>query len=100
MAGRRLHLCAKAATNPPLTEQERASVQWVIDHEAEVASAVLEGLPAEYPGLQQLYGYEGAEREEYMRDISSTADFRQLIGLHEVHVHQLQKDGFHTSGMN
>ena len=28
-----------------------------------VASAVLEGLLAEYPKLQQHYGYEGAERE-------------------------------------
>jgi hypothetical protein len=60
----------------PPTEQERAAVQWVIDHEAEVASAVLEGLLAEYPRLQQIYGYEGAEREEYMPNVSSTEDFR------------------------
>ena len=37
----------------PLTEQDRASVQWLLDHEAEVASAVLEGLLAEYPRLQR-----------------------------------------------
>jgi hypothetical protein len=77
----------------PLTEQERASVQWLLDHEAEVASAVLEGLLAEYPRLQEVYGYEGAEREEYMPDVSSPEDFRQLIGLHEVHVRQLLKEG-------
>lgn len=77
----------------PLTEQERACVQWLLDHEAEVASAVLEGLLAEYPGLQRDYGYEGAEREEYMPDVSSKEDFRRLIGLHDVHVHQLLKEG-------
>lgn len=77
----------------PLTEQERASVQWLLDHEAEVAPAVLRGLLAEYPGLQGIYGYEGAEGNEYMPDVSSTKDFRQLIGLHEVHVHQLLKEG-------
>src|SRR5690348_14703467 len=33
----------------PLTEQESASVQWLLDHEAEVASAVLGSLLAEYP---------------------------------------------------
>ena len=60
-------------------------MQWVLDHEAEVASAVLEGLPAEYPKLQELYGYEGDERETFMPDVSSTEDFRQLIGLHNVH---------------
>jgi hypothetical protein len=37
----------------PLTEQDRAGVQWLLDHEAEVASAVLEGLLAEYPRLQR-----------------------------------------------
>ena len=76
----------------PLTDQERASAQWLLDHEAEVASAVLEGLLAEYPRLQQVYGYEGAERDEYMPEVSSTKDFRQLIGLHNVHVLSLWKE--------
>jgi hypothetical protein len=77
----------------PLTEQDHASVQWWLDHEAEVASAVLEGLLAEYPRLQQLYGYEGAERETYMPDVSRTEEFRQLIGLHNVHFVPLLKEG-------
>jgi hypothetical protein len=77
----------------PPTEQDRASVQWLLDHEAEVASAVLEGLLAEYPRLQELYGYEAEERETYMPDVSSKEDFHHLIGLHEVHVLQLLKDG-------
>jgi len=77
----------------PPGEQEHACVQWVLDHEAEVASAVMEGLLAAYPGLQQVYDYEAEEREEVMPDVSSTGDFRRLIGLHNVHVHQLLKDG-------
>jgi hypothetical protein len=77
----------------PLTERERSSAQWLLDHEAEVASAVLAGLLAEYPRLQELYGYEGEERETFMPDVSSTEDFRQLIGLHDVYVHQVLKDG-------
>ena len=77
----------------PPTEQDRASVQWLLDHEAEVASTVLEGLLAEYPRLQRLYSYEGADSEALMPDVSSSEDFRQLIGLHNVHVLQLLKDG-------
>jgi hypothetical protein len=76
-----------------VTEQDYASVQWWLDHEAEVASAVLEGLLAEYPKLQQLYGYEGAERETYMPDVSRTEEFRPLIGLHNVHFVPLLKEG-------
>jgi len=77
----------------PPTEQDRASVQWLLDHEAAVASAVLEGLLAEYPRLQRLYDYEGPDREALMPDVSSSKDFRQLIGLQNVHVLQLLKDG-------
>ena len=79
--------------NSPLTEQDHASVQWLLDHEAEVASAVLEGLLAGYPGLQERYGYEGADRETFMPDVSSVNDFRQLIGLHNVHFVPLRKQG-------
>lgn len=77
----------------PLNEQERASVQWLLDHEAEVAPAVLAGLLAAYPGLQQLYGYEAGERETLMPDVSSVEDFRPLSGLYAVNVHQVLKDG-------
>jgi hypothetical protein len=77
----------------PLSQQEHANVQWLLDHEAELASAVLEGLLAEYPRLQRLYDYEGAERETYMPNVSSAKDFRQLIGLQNVHVHSLLKEG-------
>src|SRR5690242_21454123 len=36
-------------------EQDHACVQWLLDHEAEVGSAVLGGLLAEYPRLQELW---------------------------------------------
>jgi|SRR5581483_4162976 hypothetical protein len=84
----------------PLTGQERACVQWLLDHEAEVASAVMEGLLAAYPKLQEVYSYEGAERENFMPDVSSVEDFRKMIGLHEVHVHQVLKEGIPYIGFD
>lgn len=73
--------------------QERANAQWLLDHEAEMASVVLQGVLAEYPRLQELYGYEGEEREAHMPDVSSPENFRRLIGLQNVHVHSMVKDG-------
>lgn len=52
----------------PLLPDELASVQWLLDHDRELACALLKGLLAEYPKLQGLYGYEGAERDEWMPD--------------------------------
>lgn len=79
--------------NSPLTPDELASVQWLLDHDGELASALLKGLLAEYPRLHALYGYEGTERDEYMADVSSPDDFRSLIGLYNVNIHPLVKDG-------
>jgi hypothetical protein len=75
----------------PLTEDELASVQWLLDHEGAIASALLNALLAEYPKLQE--DYDDDERGEYMPDVSHADDFRALIGLHHVHVHPLVKDG-------
>jgi hypothetical protein len=75
----------------PLTEDELASVQWLLDHEGSIASALLSALLAEYPKLQE--DYNDDQREEYMPDVSCADDFRALIGLHHVHVHPLVKDG-------
>jgi hypothetical protein len=77
----------------PLLPDELASVQWLLDHDDEIASALLKGLLVEYPKLQLEYGYEGAERDEWMPDVLSSDEFRSLIGLHSVHVHPLTKDG-------
>ena len=77
----------------PLTADEHQLVQWLLDHDTELKSALLAGLLAEYPKQQELYGYEGSERAEYMPDVLSADDFRKLIGLYGVNLHPLQKDG-------
>ena len=75
----------------PLKEDELASVQWLLDHDSEIASALLRALLAKYPEMQEDYDEE--EREEYMPDVSSVDGFSVLIGLYNVNVHPLVKDG-------
>lgn len=77
----------------PLTDSEMSSVCWVIDHEASISSALLASLLKEYPSLQKEYGYSGAQKDQRMPDIKSVEHFRDLIGLHAVNIHQVQKDG-------
>ncbi len=72
---------------------DKALIQWFLDNEAAVAQSAMIGLIAEYPRLQELYDYEGQDRENLMPDVSSTEDFRTLIGLQCVHIHAVQKNG-------
>lgn len=77
----------------PLTDSEMSSVLWVIDHESAISSALLASLLKEYPSLQDQYGYSGEEKNRLMPNIKSAEDFRDLIGLHAINIHQLEKDG-------
>ena len=82
----------------PLTDSEMALVRWVIDHEASISRALLASLLKEYPSLQKEYGYSGGEKAQLMPDIKSVEGFRDLIGLHAINIHQVQKDGIPYAG--
>lgn len=82
----------------PLTDSEISSICWVINHEASISSALLASLLKEYPLLQEQYGYSGEEKMRLMPDIKSVEDFRDLIGLHAVNIHQVEKDGIPYAG--
>jgi len=82
----------------PLTDSEMSSVRWVIDHEASISIALLSSLLKEYPSLQEQYGYSGEEKTRLMPDIKSVGDFRDLIGLQAINIHQVEKDGIPYAG--
>jgi hypothetical protein len=77
----------------PLTEAEVASVYWVLDNEATVSKALLSALLAEYPSLQEQYGYSAEEQAQFMPEVTAIDGFRNLIGLHSVNVHPVRIDG-------
>jgi len=82
----------------PLTDSERASIDWVIENEASISKSLLLSLLEEYPSLQEPYGYSVQEKAELMPDVSTIEDFRALIGLHTVHIHPVLKAGIPYAG--
>jgi hypothetical protein len=76
----------------PLTQAEITSVDWLLEHEAEVSKALLDALFKRYPSLQEQYGYSEEEQAQFMPDVASAHDFRKLIGLHSVNIHQITKN--------
>ncbi|MEW8346749.1 MAG: hypothetical protein AB2687_00430 [Candidatus Thiodiazotropha taylori] len=77
----------------PLSNEEIESVEWVVENEASLSKSLLSSLLQAYPTLQEDYGYTEQEKAQYMPNVKSQDDFRNLIGLHSVNVHPLQKDG-------
>jgi hypothetical protein len=77
----------------PLNESEIASIEWAIANEALMSQSLLASLIEQYPSLQEQYDYPEPERSELMPSVGTVQDFRELIGLHSLNVHVLQKDG-------
>ena len=76
----------------PMTTAELQLVRWFLDNQDEVSQIVLEAILSVYPDLQQSYGYEDQDKQTYMPDISEPDQLRNLISLHDVHIHQIQRD--------
>jgi hypothetical protein len=84
--------------NEPLNDAEIASVFWVVENEALISKALLESLLKAYPRMQEQYGYSDQEKAELMPEVTSPGDFRSLIGLSAVNIHQVQKEGIPYAG--
>ena len=78
----------------PTAEQE-AAVKYLMDNEAAVAASVLQALFDQYPDEKAAYAedYSEEEAEETLPDIADPSGLRALIGLSDVHVLSVFKDG-------
>jgi len=81
-----------------LNSEERRLVETFIEQEQETSKALLAHLVDEYPTLQEEYGYTGRDKKELMPDVLVETDFRKLIGLHTIHIHQVSKEGVPYAG--
>jgi hypothetical protein len=76
----------------PLPEQVQA-FRLLLDNERVVADSILRAIFAEYPGLRDSYCYDDEEAAELMPEIERAEQLRTLIGLSNVHVLNVAKNG-------
>jgi hypothetical protein len=86
----------------PLTEEEIARVRWLVEHEAEVHAAVTARLFEEYPTIRAefLEDFEHAqEAATRLPEVGTLAELEALLGVDEINVHPLEKDGLPFVGV-
>src|SRR5262245_35591393 len=76
----------------PLRDDEVELVRWAVRHEREMQSALLAALLPKYGELRADYA-DVIEDERLMPPVRDVGDFRSLIGLHGLNVHQIEKAG-------
>lgn len=82
----------------PLSDEEVQSVEWLRDNHALLAEPMLTRLQDEYPTLKEQYGYSKEECEQWMPAVHHKDDFKPLISLQSVSVHQTSRDGIPYAG--
>ncbi|MGV6832600.1 MAG: DUF6985 domain-containing protein [bacterium] len=78
---------------PKIEDYHVEAYNYLIEHQTETKEHILNTLKTEYPKLQELYGYEPEEKQEYMPDVSEVEDFKNLIGIANIHLLNVEKDG-------
>lgn len=76
-----------------LTPDEIAMINAAGDRLDATIRAAVEALFEAYPGLQESYPYDDTDRAEFMPDLDSIDDLYPLIGMGEVSIHGVIRDG-------
>jgi hypothetical protein len=87
-----------SAEEPAVTTEQINAYKFLVDRQESIKENILDALLAEYKNLQNQYGYSGEDEEAFMPNVTDTAQFQTLIGLSNVHVLDLSKDGVAYTG--
>lgn len=85
--------------DPQIEDEHVAAFHYIVENQNTIRDTVLEVLFRNYKDLQEYYGYEGEELERFMPDINEINELKNLIGLLNVHIMNVYKDGMAYFGL-
>lgn len=77
---------------PQIEDFQTKAYSYLIENQIIVKEEILRALLNEYPKIQELYGYDSMEKEEYMPNVTKAEDFKGLIGIANIHFLNVVKD--------
>lgn len=78
---------------PKIEDYHVKAFNYLVENQIEIKMQILNALLEEYPKLQDLYDYDTQEKEEYMPDVRHIEDFKNLIGIANIHLINVEKNG-------
>src|SRR5207245_9264086 len=88
----RLTVTPRDPDTPPLADQAEA-FRLLLANESAVSRSVLLAIFAAYPDFRERFEYDEEEFVEIMPEIERAEQLRPLIGMSEVHILNVAKDG-------
>jgi hypothetical protein len=79
---------------PKIEDFHLNAFNYLIENQKTIKDSILNYLLNQYPNLQEQYGYEDDEKSEYMPEVKSKEQFKQLIEMSNVHLMNVEKEGY------
>lgn len=79
--------------DPEIKDYHVKAYDYTVQYQKVIQNNILERLFKEYTDLQNEYGYDDNDKALYMPDITTLNDFKTIIGLANVHLLNVEKDG-------
>lgn len=76
-----------------LSKKHKKGLQYVIDNQEIILTAILSELNKQYSQLQEKYDYSIEEKEDYMPDVTNISEFADLLSPIAIHILSVNKDG-------
>jgi hypothetical protein len=76
------------------SEKHKSVLEFVICNQSKILNAILSELLKRYPAMQEHYGYEGDDKQDFMPDVHTIHDFADLLSPVAVHILSVYKNNF------
>ena len=77
---------------PKMKKFHLHAYSYLIENQKLMRDLILNYLFKSYPGLQEKYGYDDDEKSLFMPDLESKEELKQLIGISELHIMNVEKN--------
>ncbi len=83
-----------------IEKSHQNAYDYLVQNQKQLLTIILEELLQQYPAMQEMYGYEDDELEEYMPDVTSITDFKRLMSPRRIYILDVESQGMAYIGFH
>lgn len=83
-----------------LEKKHKEAYEYILHHQSELLETILFSLLSEYSNMQDEYGYDDDEIDNYMPNVSGIHDFSKLMCPKRIYILDIEKDNLSYIGFS
>lgn len=83
-----------------LNSRHKSAYEYLVTNQEKLLQIILNALLVEYPIMQEEYGYEDEELDEYMPNVDNIQEFKEIMEPKRVYILDVENDGMAYLGFH